>query len=68
MWHDGCFSERNNIVSGGITMKTRIIIAAALVLALAFAGTTLAAGMGMGRGMGMGPGRLPMLTAPHRQI
>lgn len=43
-------------------MKTRIIIAAALVLALAFAGTTLAAGMGMGRGMGMGPGGCPMLT------
>lgn len=62
MWHDGCFSERNNFVSGGITMKTRIIIAAALVLALAFAGTTLAAGMGMGRGMGMGPAGCPMLT------
>jgi Spy/CpxP family protein refolding chaperone len=47
-------------------MKTRIIIAAALVLALAFAGTTLAAGMGMGRGMGMGPGGCPMAngTAP----
>lgn len=43
-------------------MKTRIIIAAALVLALAFAGTTLAAGMGMGRGMGMGPAGCPMLT------
>lgn len=41
-------------------MKTRIIIAAALVLALAFAGTTLAAGMG--KGMGMGPGGCPMAT------
>lgn len=47
-------------------MKTRIIIAAAIVLALAFAGTTLAAGMGMGKGMGMGTGTCPMLngTAP----